>query len=540
MRRKDESMITKYINGKIYMEQGRFVEAMSVEDEKIIAVGTNDEIKSSKGDTIVDLEGKTVIPGINDSHLHLYITGNALAQLQLNGARSIDEIVERGKKYIEENPDLSFVVGRGWNQDYFEEGEKRSVNRHDLDRISTEVPIVAERVCVHVISMNTKALELLGWDKDKVIPGGEIYREEDGEMLGVFTENAAIEARSIVPQDSEEEIEKKFLLAADYALKNGVTTVQSCDIMMADHWNPMFSVIQKIYKEKKTPMRYFPQFNFNQMDTLKEYIEKYYYQDIYDDVYQKGAIKLFKDGSLGARTALLSKPYYDDPSTKGVESISKEDMDAFCAFAEEKRIPLLVHTIGDEAIRTVVDSYEKHFKDGKNSLRHTLVHCQITDKPLMKRIGDLDIVVSYQPIFLEYDITMMEDRVGPELASTSYAYHSMKNIYGAHTAYSTDSPVEDLNPFPCIFSAVTRQRTNGFPEDGFYPEERVSVEDAIDSYTLESAYMEGVEDRKGRLKPGYYADFIVLDRDIFTCDPMEIKDITVEKTFVNGALAYEK
>lgn len=533
-------MKKKFINGKIYVEKGKFAEAMYLENNMIKKVGSNQEINKLEANETVDLKGRTLVPGMNDSHMHLYITGNALTQLQLNGSKSIEEVIERGKEYIKNMPESeTFVYGRGWNQELFTSGEKRALNRHDLDKISTEYPIIAERVCVHVVSLNSKAIEILGLDKEEEIEGGEIYKDEKGEPLGIYTEKAAIVARSIVPEDSPEDIERKFLVAADHAIKCGLTSVQSTDIMMADHWNPTFSVLQGIYQKKKTPLRYYPQFNFNSLDVTREYIEEVYKSDFFNDTFQRGAIKVFKDASLGARTAFLSQPYHDDSNVYGVEAISREEMDEICAFADKNNIQVLTHAIGNEAIRRVLDSYEKILRKGKNPLRHGIVHCEITDLPLLERIAKLNIGTVYQPVFLESDIPILEDRVGP-LASTSYAFNTLYNKLGAHTSYSTDSPVEDLNPFSCIYAAVTRQQKDGNPEGGFFSEEKVSVEDAIDCYTYESAYMQNMEDRLGRIKSGYLADFLVLDRDIFTIDPKEIKNIQVLETYIDGKLVYKK
>lgn len=532
-------MKKKFINGKIYIEKDKFVEAIYVEDNIITKIGPNEEISKLDGD-LHDFKGKTVIPGMNDSHMHLFVTGDALSQLQLNEATSIDEIVKLGKDYLKNmSSNEKFIYGRGWNQDYFTSGEKRLLNRHDLDRISTEIPIICDRVCVHVTSCNTKALELLNYDKNINIKGGQVYKDKDGELLGIFTENAAIKARSIIPEDNKQNIEKKFLLAANYAIKNGLTSVQSCDIFMAENWNPMYSVIRDIYVNKKTKLRYYPQFNFNKLDKLKDYLDKYYNLDIYDEYYQKGAIKLFKDGALGARTALLNIPYNDDNSTCGVEAITNEYMDKICNIANEYGVRVITHAIGLEAINRTIDSYEKVFYNGENTLRHGIVHCQITDNKTLKRISDLNINVMFQPVFLQYDITMVEDRVGKQLAKSSYAHNTLYNKLDSHTAYGTDSPVEDLNPFSGIYSAVTRQRKNGFPEGGFYPEERVTVSDAIDCYSIESAYCEGNENIKGRIKPNYLADFVVLKQDIFTIPHSEIKDIEVEETFIGGESVYK-
>jgi len=242
---------------------------------------------------------------------------------------------------------------------------------------------------------------------------------------------------------------------------------------------------------------------------------------------------------LGARTAYLSREYEDAPGTKGVEALSDQLLQAFCDLASGYGIQVLVHAIGDGAAESVINAFEKTMKDGQNPLRHGIVHCQITNEEQLKRIAKLDISVFYQPIFLDYDIQIAEARVGRELAGTSYAFNTLNKL-GASISFGTDSPVEDCNPFPNIYCAVTRQRMDGTPEGGFFPGERMSVEDAIDAYTIGSAYNEFKEGFKGRLKPGYAADLIVLGRDIFTTAENEIKDIKVEKTMVGGEFVYEK
>ena len=529
----------KFINGKVYVDKNTFVQAFAVEDGKFKAVGSNEEIKKFPGEEI-DLEGKTVLPGIIDSHLHLKTMGETLVQLRLYNSKSIDEVIQRGQDYLKDHSDIKFIYGRGWNQDYFVEGEKRFVNRHDLDKISTEIPIIAERVCVHILACNSKALELLDIDENTTIEGGEIYKDEDGKLLGVFAENATEIVRNLVPKDTKEDVQEKFIAGVNHALSCGLTSVQSCDVYMTDDWDPIHGAIEELYMEKKVPLRYYPHFNMSTLDKIKEYVEKIYKREgVYDDTYQRGAIKLFKDGTLGARTALMSKPYNDDPSTKGIEAMTNEYVDSVCAFADQEGIRVVTHCIGDEAAKRVVESYAK-VNHENNPNRNGIIHLQITDRPLLERIAELNINATYQPIFLEYDITTVRDRVGDEMASTSYAHHTLRNVLGAHTAYSTDAPVEDLNPFPCMYSAVTRQRVNGEPEGGLYPNERVSVEDAIDCYTIEGAYTEGNEEIKGRIKPEYLADFIILDRDIFTIDAKDIKDVKVEETFISGKSVYKR
>ncbi|MDO5037921.1 MAG: amidohydrolase [Tissierellia bacterium] len=528
-----------YVNGKIYVDKDRFVEAFAVEGDRIVAIGSQEDIGALGGQDQVDLKGRTVLPGLIDAHLHLRTLGETRVQLRLYEAKSIQDVIHRGRAYLEDHPGIPLMVGRGWNQDYFVEGDRRFLNRHDLDQISTDIPIIAERVCVHVVSCNTKALDLLGLDRDLTLEGGEIHRDPEGNPLGIFSEKATGLVWSLLPEDGKKDIQEKFMAGVHHALACGLTSVQSCDLYMMEDWAPTQEAIEELYLEGRSPLRYYPQVNMTSLEAFRDYVDRIYKREgVYNLTYQRGGLKLFKDGSLGARTALLSRPYQDDPTTQGLEALSNAYVDAVCRLADNEGIQLVTHCIGDEAIRRVLDSYEK--VNHKNPHRNGLVHMQITDRPLLERAAQLNINVIYQPIFLEYDITMLKDRVGEDLAASSYAHKTLGLDLGAHTAYSTDAPVEDLNPFPCIYSAVTRQRFNGQPKGGFYPQERVPLAHAIDCYSLEGAYMEGNEGIKGRIKPGYLADFIILDRDIFTLEESEIKEVQVERTFIGGQEVYRR
>lgn len=526
-------------NAKIYVEKNNFQEAMLIEDGIIKEVGSNDAILKNSADKTIDLQGHTVVPGFNDSHLHLSWVGEAMNTCNLAQAKSIDDVIDKGRIFLEQNKNIAVLLGRGWNQDSFSQNEKRMINRHDLDKITTEIPVVFDRVCGHVVVGNTKALEMLGVNDNTVVDGGEILKEADGKPNGVFTENATALLKSVIPPKSNEDIEKEFLKAAEYALSVGITSVQSCDISTSSDFKKIFNIIHNIYNNNKTKLRYSHQFNFQDINLFKEYLETEHKTGIYDGKFlSKGALKLFKDGSLGARTALMLKDYNDEPGTIGVAALSDEQLQSLCDLATENNIRVITHAIGDGAVESVINAYKNTMKDGKNSLRHGIVHCQISSLDQLKRIASLNIPVMYQPIFLDYDIQIMESRVGKDLASTSYAFNTLKEL-GAPISFGTDSPVEDLNPFPNIYCAVTRKRLNGLPEGGYNPQENMNVEDAIDAYTIGSAFNEFKENEKGRLRPGYAADLAVLDSDIFTVEQSSIKKIKVLKTMVDGEFVYE-
>ncbi len=526
-------------NGKIYVEKNNFQEAVYIADGIIKETGTNEDILKNTADRIIDLHGKTVLPGLNDSHLHLAGVGEAMTSCNLTSAKSIEDTIETGRAFLNANRDIPVLQGRGWNQDYFTAGEKRMLTRFDLDQVSNEIPVVYDRVCGHIAVGNTKALEILGVDENTAVDGGVIELGSDGKPNGVFQENAVQLIKSIIPEKDLQQREKEFLKAADYALSVGITSVQSCDVMNND-FKEVFRMIHGIYDNNKLKLRYYPQYNFQDIKMFEEYLKTELITGSYDEKFlSKGALKLFKDGSLGARTALMSQDYEDAPGTKGVAALSDQQMDDLCSLAAKHGITVVTHAIGDGAVESVINAYEKTMSEGKNSLRHGIVHCQITSPSQLKRIAELNIPVMYQPIFLDYDIQIVESRVGKELAATSYAFNTLQKL-GAPISFGTDSPVEGCNPFPNIYCAVTRKRVNGTPEGGFVPSEKMSVEDAVDAYTMGSAFNEFKEGFKGRLKPGYVADLIVLDDDIFTIDQDKIKDIKVEKTMIDGEFVYEK
>lgn len=532
-------------NGKIYVERDCFAQAVYAEDGVIRLVGTNEEVLTAAGADarVLDCGGRTVIPGLNDSHMHLLMVGIGRAQADISQATSAEHLVEIGKKFLAENPGARRrgIQAVGWNQDLFV-GDKRMPNRWDLDKISTEVPIILERVCGHIVAVNSRVLELMGVHKGaEQFPGGTWETDENGEPNGLLTELTCNRANAVFEPYSDEEYEAMFLDAANYALEHGITSVQSNDVGTAPvPRETVFRIIKKVYDEGKCALRYRHQVTFPTPEAYQAWLDtdrRLYLS--HDPALTIGPLKLYKDGSLGARTGTMRRGYLDDPGNYGVEATSAPLMDRFCAIADRNDMQVVTHVIGDKAIEDTVISYEKVLREGKNPLRHGLIHCQITDRPLLERIAGDQVLAMYQPIFLDYDMHAVISRCGEELSSTSYAFRTLEEL-GGHVSYGTDSPVEDCDPFPNIYSAVTRKDKTGWPEAGFFPNECVDVPQAIDAYTVGSAYNEFREGDKGRIKPGFLADMTVLDTDIFTCDPMKIREILPVATIVGGKIAWQK
>lgn len=540
-----------FFNAKVYVEKGVYVQAVLAEDGIIRAVGTNEEVlAAADADGLpyekVDCGGRTMLPGLNDSHMHLLMFGRSLYKVKTDDVKSIEELVQRCRAFIKEHPERvkNGMHSVGWNQDNFTEGEKRMLTRHDLDRISTEIPVIMERICGHMLTANTKAIEMLGFDREiPEIPGGEVRLEEDGFPSGIFTENACHVVNALIPGPTMEERQDAILAGMEYAVSHGLTSVQCNDVGYPEcKGEGAFETYSQLYERGEALLRFRHQTLFDSPEEFEDYLTK---GEGSRGGYGEGSwltlgpLKLYMDGSLGARTAMMKNGYVGDPDNHGVSCITPEEMDRYCSIAKKYGVQVVTHAIGNLAIEETIDAYEKAFVDGENKLRHSVIHCQITDQELIDRIAEKDILVQAQPIFMGSDMGVMQEIMEEPLISTSLNFGTMLRR-GVHLSYGTDCPVEDCNPFLNLHQAINRRHQNGQPEGGFYPKECVDVETAIDAYTLESAYCEFQEDVKGRIKPGYYADLVVLDKDIFTCNPLEIKDILPVLTVVGGKTVYER
>lgn len=535
-------MDTLLINGNIYLERERFAQSVLIRGDQIIKVGSNEEVKAAADEqvTVVDLNGKTVIPGFVDSHLHLMGLAESLAQVMLHNSKSIAEVLERARKFVDANKPTpgKVILGRGWNQDYFTD-EKRVLTRHDLDKISTENPIIFTRTCGHILACNTKALEVAGITKDSAqIPGGLFETEADGTPNGVFCEFAQDLINKIVPAPTAEEHARLLENAMNYASQNGITSLQTNDLGM-DDYKSLYATYQSLYDSDKAAVRTYHQCTFPNAEKFKQFIAEGNITGAGSDYHKIGPLKLFLDGSLGARTANMRKDYFDAPGQRGIECLTQETVNELVKIANDNNMQAAFHAIGDGAIDMALKAYETVIENGHNPNRFGIIHCQITDKEMLERFKKSDILAYVQPIFIHYDMHMVEDRVGKELASTSYAFGTLGRM-GVHVAYGTDCPVEDLNPFENIYCAVTRKDLTGKPEGGFYADEKVDIYTAIDNYTVGSAFASFEENKKGRIAEGFMADLTVLDKNIFTIDPMEIKDVKAVTTIMGGKVRYSQ
>lgn len=527
-------MKTLLINAKVYVEKGKFESAVLVEDGIISFVGADEEAMANAGDdvTIIDCSGNTLVPGFNDSHMHLFGLAKKLSQVSMDDLESVEHMVQRCREYMTANPAevKHGLYAAGWNQDYFSE-EKRMPEKADLDKVSGEIPVCLERTCGHIIAGNSVLV--------KMLEGSGMALTEEERERGIFREEACKKARSVIPDPGKELLSEMVLDAMNRCASFGVTSVQSNDaeFVFSDH-ELVEGALEILYGEGKAQVRYRHQISYGSPEFFAEDVERGTFEkDTCSPMYTNGPLKLFTDGSLGARTAHMKNGYADDPGNFGLETITAEELESYCRMALDRGLQVVTHGIGDGAVKKIVDVYEKLI-GSENHLRWGIIHCQITDKELVARIRDLNIPTFVQPIFLDYDITMADSRCGEELASTSYAFKTL--FENGHMAFGTDCPVEDCNPFNGIYCAVTRKRLDGTPEGGWNAHEAMDIFDAVDAYTIEGAYMEFAEDRKGRIRPGYVADMVLLDEDIFTVPVDEIKDIRPLITITGGVVVYKK
>jgi len=519
-------------------------EAVAIVKGKFYKVGSNEEVLQLKSsDTkIIDLKGNMVVPGFNDSHMHLAMFGSNLLECDLVGTESVDDIIERMQDFIQKNKiePGRWVTGKGWNEDYF--NIRMLPTRYDLDKISTEHNICLTRACYHTCVVNSKGLETAGVTKDNVqIEGGRFEVDEKGVPIGICREKALKYIYSKLPSYNVEDIKKMIRSASDCAVSKGLTSIQTDDFMLPGvEFEQILEAYKELHDSGELKVRIYEQCLLPTMDKLQHFLEKGCRTGEGDEYFKFGPLKLLADGSLGPRTAYLREPYADQPSTSGIPAYSQDGLNEIVKKAHDAGMQIAVHCIGDKAMYMVFEAFENAcVQNPRKDPRHTVVHCQITDEILLDKFREDNVVATIQPIFLNYDLHMAEGRIGKERVKTSYNWKSLFDR-GVHVACGSDCPVEPFDVLPGIYAAVTRKDLKGYPENGWLPEQKLSVYQALYGFTLGSAYASFEENIKGSIEEGKLADMAVLSDDIYQIEPDKIKDVEVMMTFVNGKLVYKK
>lgn len=528
-------------NGTIYTgEDARpRVEAVAIRGERIVATGTSKEIEAWVGPNtrVVDLKGRFAMPGFNDAHVHLANGGQAKLSVELNGCKSISELQERIRARLSEYKQGEWITGRGWDHTLWP--VKKFPTKKDLDAVSTEHPMIFNRVDGHVAIANSLALKLAGITKDSPNPeSGEIERDSAGEPTGMLKEGGAMSlVFRKVPELSPEQRRRGIQLALAEVGSFGVTSIQD-----NSGWNDFLTYVE-LKKDGKLTARISEWLPFTApLDRLEEMRKT---GGTADPWLRTAGLKGVIDGALGGRTAAMIEPYSDQASTRGILNISEDRLMQLAVERDAANFQINLHAIGDRANRAALNAFEaaKNARLANNTAkgwdpRHRVEHSQIVALEDIPRFGSLGVIASMQPSHQTTDSRWALDRVGPERIKGAYAWKSMQRV-GARLAFGTDYPVEPISPFRGVFACVTRE-VDGQPGSSWQPQEKISLDDCIKAYTEGSAYADHAEKDKGRIAVGQLADIIVLSSDLTKIPPQQILRTNVQLTFVGGRLVYEK
>ena len=535
------SVTLALMNGKIYTPNKGVVEAVAISGEEIAEVGTLHEIdKLCDEKTIrIDLKGRPVLPGFNDSHMHLLEYSSFLDKVNLRGVTSIEEMIKLTQNFIRDTKKKpgEWVLGWGWDQNLFK--DNKLPDRNDIDRISTDNPILLNRTCGHIGVTNTLALKTMGINKDTYIDGGIIDKDSDGKPNGILREMALTWFISRLPKPNREQIRYLIDLGISEALKVGLTSLQTddFDFFGFEICDDLLSNYNEMVEKGELPLRIYEEVETPNQNIMQAFLERGLRTGSGDDYFKIGPIKLYADGSLGARTAALEEEYTDDPGNIGVLVYSDEELNNLVMKAHNAGMQVAIHVIGDRALEQAINAMERALVRQPREARHRIVHCQIGTLPLFEKMAELGITSDIQPPFVSSDWSMVENRIGAERAKTSYAWKTMMNM-GIKVGGGSDCPIESFNPLWGIYAAVTRKDLEGNPPNGWLPQEKLSVHEAISLYTEGSAYMSFEEAKKGTIEKGKLADVVVLDHDPYKTEPDDLKDIKVLATIVGGKIKF--
>lgn len=547
------------VNGKIFVADsgGTIVHAIAVRDGKIVAAGSNVEVRAlmGSGTRYIDAGGKLVTPGFNDAHIHIPAGGGALLTVDLGGVTSLAEMERRVREAASHTEPGEWILGRGWDQTRLpasELGPGGWPTRQTLDRAAPNNPVILSRVDGHTSWASTSALRIAGVTRDTPNPpGGEIVKDAAGEPTGILKEDPARNlVTSKVPPPSPAQIRRQILAAMQMAARTGVTSVQT-DVSpivagSSTEDSPAlpasFRVMQELERADSLTFRVYTWFPLSHrvIDSFRRLGVRAGYGTPW---LRLGMVKGYTDGTLGSRTAFMLEPFSDDPHTHGLAQHTAAELDSLVAEADAAGLQVILHAIGDAANRQALDAIERAERiNPAHERRHRIEHAQVLAPADIPRFKQLGVIASMQPTHATSDMRWVEQRIGRQRAvQGAYVWRSLLDA-GATVIFGTDFPVEPMNPVEGVYSAITRQSREepGTPPGGWMPEQRLTREEAIRLYTAAPAYGEWQERVKGTLRPGMLADFVVWSADMLTIPPAEILKAEPVMTVVGGRVVYEK
>ena len=511
-------------------------QALAIVGDEIVAVGSDDEVRrwAGPGTRVMELRGRRVVPGFNDAHVHFFDGGQGLASVQLRDAGSPGIFRDRIGAYAATLDKGRWVLNGNWDHELWDPAELPT--RQLIDAVTPDNPVFINRLDGHMALANTLALELAGITRDTPDPpGGSIVRDADGEPTGVLKDAAMNAVYAVIPEPDAAAISSALVAAMQYANANGVTSVQ--DMSASPE---VLRAYRQLLADGDLRVRVYAVQPLSRWERLAEPGIGAWFGN---DMLRIGGLKGFADGSLGSTTALFFEPYLDAPETSGLPSDEMVDEAAMLADmigADAAGLQLAIHAIGDKANAAVLGMFDDVARrNGPRDRRLRIEHAQhlrAIDIPRFKAQG---VVASMQPYHAIDDGRWAEKRIGPERARGTYAFRSLLDA-GATLAFGSDWFVAPMEPLRGIHAAVTRCTLDGANPDGWVPEQKISVAEAVRAFTAGSAYAEGQEARKGTLEPGKLADLVVLSRDIFAIDPAGIADVEVDATMLGGEVVYRR
>lgn len=499
---------------------------------KVVAIGGQELSKQYAQAIQIDGQNRVLLPGLIDAHGHVMGLGYSLLEVDLRDVGSASTAAQQVNDYAQTHPERTWITGGGWNQVLWP--DKAFPNAKQLDEYIQDRPVMLSRVDGHGTWVNSKALEIAGITKETLDPpGGKIIRDSKGNPTGVLIDNAMDLVFEHVPKSTEAILKSKLDAAGEHLLSLGITSVHDAGISKAEYDYYLKRQIAHTLPLRFYPMLWAPDPQFSEM------LEKGFVQDQYDFLSIR-SVKAMADGALGSRGAAMLAPYSDAPDNSGLLTLREADYHPLFDLVLGHGFQLNVHAIGDRANRLVLDQFEDSFKriGGKN-LRNRMEHAQVVDVSDIPRFRALNIIPSMQPTHATSDKNMAEERIGTARLKGAYAWHSFLQ-QGSALAFGSDFPVELANPFYGLHAAVTRQDRDNQPVNGWIPEEALSIQQAFRAFTLDAAYAAHQEKILGGLTVGKWADFILVDQDIFSVKPQNIWRTQVLQTWIAGEKRFPK
>ncbi len=512
-----------WYGGTIYTMRAEHetVEAIYVEKGIIVDVGTKERLCAVNNvDTFYHIRGNTMFPGFVDSHIHLIGHGERILRLDLTECTSYGEMLSLVQKRVNETPDGDWIIGEGWNENEFY--DTKTVHVHDLDAISGKHPILLKRVCRHAMLVNSVVLKKAGITRETKDPkGGRIVKDVHG-LTGVLHDHAQQYVYDILPKPSKQYVRKVLGLAIKDCYEKGLVGCHTEDLHYYDGFANTYEAYQHCIRQ--TPFK---------VNLLVHYAEMEHLPLYHDDHYiEFGAIKIFADGSLGGRTALLSEPYSDMLTTQGIAVVERAELANLVQKARQMRRPVAVHAIGDLAFENVLDVIEAY--PPQPGQRDRIIHCQVLRNDLIKRAKYLSVVLDIQPIFVRSDFPSVKKKLGLRRLRYSYAWKTLLKE-GLACAGGSDAPISDISPIAGMYAAISHADSCGICHQ---PQERLSPFEAISLYTTGSAKAIHKEHKRGMIGVGYEADFTIVDRDMMRISLHEIENTKVMMTVIDGRIVF--